>query len=325
MRKTILLAIGLLFMPAAAAHSAPPASQASAAPLAQGAHEFDAAGVRLWYRVAGRRGGVPLVFLHGGPGEGSQAFQAVGGPELERTQLLVYFDQRGSGRSARPADLAYYSLDILIEDVERLRLQLGVERIALLGHSFGATLALEYAARYPQHVSALVLAGAAPNLLQSLDLQCARLARDDPAAYARATEGLRAGAFPRCNTMRAYAGDEARAFTRRNLFPDPAVAQRIAALDAAAGADGANPAAQALFAQGLLQYRFVRAAQVQAPVLMIAGGRDYQAAIEPQRALAQALPHARLLEYPASGHFMFAEDPARFARDATDFLRVPRR
>lgn len=323
MKKAIALACwALIAAMAPPTMSAAPSAHSSA--LSTGEHQFRVGDVRLWYRVAGRSRGVPLVFLHGGPGQGSQTFQAVGGPQLERTQRVIYFDQRGAGRSDRPSEPAKYSMAIMVEDVEHLRRHLGVPSIALLGHSFGTQLALEYAARYPQHTAAVVLAGAAANLLQSLDLQCQRLAREDPDANARAVNGLRPGAFPRCNTMQAYAGEAARAFARRNLFPDPAVADLVERLDSAGGLAPTGEASRALFSQGYLQYRFTRAAQVRAPVLMIAGGQDFQAALEPQRALAAELPRARLLVYPRNGHFMFVEDPRRFARDVTNFLRRQR-
>ncbi len=290
------------------------------AALATGEHEFRAEGVRLWYRVAGRQNGTPLIFLHGGPGEGSQVFQAYGGPQLERSHRLVYLDQRGAGRSERPSDLSKYSMDILVDDVEQLRRHLGVAKIALLGHSFGTRLALEYAAKYPQHTDTVILAAAAVNFLQSLDEQCQRLASEDLAAYARAIKGVRGGAFPRCSTRNAYEGEAARAFAYRNLFPDPAIGRIVESLDSAHGGN-TGQASQALFQQGYMQYRFTRAAQVSAPVLIVAGGRDFNTALKPQQDLARELPRARLLLYPSNGHFMFVEDPRRFARDVANFLR----
>lgn len=285
--------------------------------LAVGEHYLTVGGVRLWYRVAGRPTGVPLVFLHGGPGEGSQLFQAFGGPQLEKTQRVVYLDQRGGGRSERPKDPSNYSIAIMVEDIEHLRKHLGVEKIVLLGHSFGTNLALEYAAKYPQRTAAVVLTAAAANLLRSLDLQCHRLQSKDPGAYRRAIAGLKEGAFPRCDIRAAYTGDAARAFTERNLFPDPAVAKQVNALEEA----NTGEVAGALFQKGYLQYRFAHPEKVRAPVLVIAGGRDFQAAIEPQRDLVKALPRGQLIEYPNNGHFMFVEDPQRVARDVTTFLR----
>ena len=153
--------------------------------LSPGVHRFGVDGVNLWYRVAGQAGGKPVVFLHGGPGEGSQTFAHFAGPALERTLRMVYLDQRGSGRSDRPQDPKAYSIAQLVDDIEALRTHLGVARIALIGHSFGTILGLEYAAKYPQHVSRLVLASAVSDLPRLLDIQCVRLQTQDAAAYAR--------------------------------------------------------------------------------------------------------------------------------------------
>jgi proline iminopeptidase len=291
-----------------------------ASPLSAGAHRLRVGDVELWYRVAGKTAGVPVVFLHGGPGEGSQVFQAFGGPQLEKTHRLIYFDQRGAGRSDRPKDAAAYSIDILVNDIEQLRQYLGVPTIVLLGHSFGTQLSLEYAVKYPQHTAALVLAAATPHLARSIDLQCERLQHEDPAAFARAVNPI--GALPRCNTMAAYSGDEAKAFAMRNLFPDPSTGKKVEALDNADGLRNTGEISAALFRKGFLQYHFTDAANVRAPVLVIAGGRDFQAAIEVQRDLVKALPNALLVEYPSDGHFMFVEDPQAFARDVSCFLRM---
>ena len=125
-------------------------------------------GVQLWYRVSGAavQGRAPLLSLHGGPGYNSYSFEKTIGPRLERRMQVVYFDQRGSGRSERPAG-GDYSMNTLVEDVEALRRYLGVPQIALLGHSFGATIALEYATRYPEHVQKLIVTNGAADMPQT--------------------------------------------------------------------------------------------------------------------------------------------------------------
>src|SRR5919112_4248707 len=116
--------------------------------LRAGPHEVALNGVRHFYRVGGRADTTvpPLVFLHGGPGQGSEHFDALAGPYMERQLRMVYFDQRGSGKSERPAS-GNYALATLVEDIEALRQTLGVPKLALLGHSFGGLLALEYGAK----------------------------------------------------------------------------------------------------------------------------------------------------------------------------------
>jgi len=300
-----------------------PGSRAAAqvrGPMAAGEHNFQSPDVRLWYRVAGTGGRVPIVFLHGGPGEGSQAFAAFGGPDLEKKHRIIYLDQRGAGRSERPKASSKYSMAIMVEDIENLRRHIRAEKLVLLGHSFGTQLALDYAVKYPARVEALVLAAASPHLLRSLDLQCERLSRMDPAAYGRAREGISDGALPRCDTRKAYSGDLATAFVEKNLFPDQRVARIVNQLDGSANLRNSGEAAGALFSQGLLQYRFDRAGEITAPVLIVAGGRDFQAALEPQVDIASQMPRSELLVYPRSGHFMFVEEPRKFARDVNHFL-----
>ncbi len=312
-----LLALIIIAVFSISAHETVPQRSLEAGPLTPGVHVFRAGQIKLWYRVAGRTAGMPIVFLHGGPGEGSQVFQAFGGPQLEKTKRIIYFDQRGAGHSDRPSDPSNYSISIMVDDIELLRKELGVPRIILLGHSFGSLLALEYAAKYPERTASLVLLAATPSLLRSFDLQCERLAKQDPAAYERATQGISPGAMPRCNVQLAYEGEAANAFFSGNLFPDPAVAKVVEELDGT----NTGEAAGALFRKGLLAYRFREAAKVRAPVLVIAGGRDYQSALQVQQDLVAELPKGRLIKYPESGHFMFVEQPERFARDIVAFLR----
>ncbi len=308
-----LLALLLVVLFAASSHSAAPAR--SDAPLGPGAHNQIINGVRLWYRVAGRDRGMPVVFLHGGPGQGSQTFARFAGPPLERSHRMVYLDQRGSGRSEKHW-AKQYSLNLMVDDLEQLRRLWRVEKIALVGHSFGTVLALEYAAKYPQHVSHLVLAGAVVDFPAILDLGCARLEKVDPKTYADAVARLAKGSERRCHIFAAP-----RAFIDGNMYPDPAVMKLVDDTDKTDGMYNTGEIFSALAKQGLLEYRFERADRLTMPVLVIAGASDFQAAVEPVRSFVATVPGARLIEYEGRGHFMFVEDPERFARDVSDFLR----
>jgi proline iminopeptidase len=260
----------------------------------------------------------PVVFLHGGPGQGSQSFAALAGPRLEPSLRMVYFDQRGSGRSERPWNGAY-SIELLAEDVEGLRQALGIPRIDLVAQSFGAVIALEYAARYPQHVSRMVIAAGLSDAPASLRGQCALLAETDPAAHARA---VAAGGDAGCNPFAAYEGDAQGELVARNMFPDSAVRRRLEAADTAGGLRNTGELGSAIFSQGLLQWRFAAHDRLTMPVLVIAGDRDFQIGLEPQRDLARRLPQADLRVYEGAGHFMYLDQPERFARDVTAFFRA---
>ncbi|MEV1134910.1 prolyl aminopeptidase [Rhodococcus coprophilus] len=118
-------------------------------------------GQQLYWEVSGNPAGKPAVFLHGGPGGGVAPTQRrFFDPDAYR---IVLFDQRGCGKSrphvADGADLSVNTTDHLIDDIERLRTHLGVERWLVFGGSWGSTLALAYSQRHPDRVTELVLRG----------------------------------------------------------------------------------------------------------------------------------------------------------------------
>lgn len=111
----------------------------------------------LYYEQCGNPQGKPVVYLHGGPGGGcSASARSFFDPTAYR---IVLFDQRGCGRSTPHADLRENTTWHLVEDIERLRAHLNIERWQVFGGSWGSTLALAYAQTHPQRVSELVLRG----------------------------------------------------------------------------------------------------------------------------------------------------------------------
>ena len=111
----------------------------------------------MYFEQSGNPAGIPVVFLHGGPGSGaSAAHRQFFDPAFYR---IVIFDQRGAGRSVPLGELRDNTTPHLIEDMETLRKHLGIERWLVFGGSWGSTLALAYAEHYPQRTMALILRG----------------------------------------------------------------------------------------------------------------------------------------------------------------------
>ena len=325
------LAVVLACRPAAA-QQPPTASTAVDTPRADhtglrpGTHNAVVNGVRLWYRVAGEAPAdvPPVVFLHGGPGQGSAHFDALAGPHLEPALRMVYLDQRGSGHSERPWTGAY-SIDLLIEDLEGVRRHLGVSQIALVGHSFGGLLALEYAARYPERVSRLVFAAGLYDTPYQCRLRLERLAEVRPEVYARVrADTLAADGTRRSDCELEFAGfesgEEREAYSTAAMYPDPAVAARIDSANTAHGIRNTGELGRALFEGGLLDYQFTGYDQLSMPVLVVAGRHDGAARSAGLRRLADRLPNAQFVEYDRSGHFVYLDEPERFARDVVAFL-----
>jgi proline iminopeptidase len=296
------------------------AAPAFADPLATGAHHFQSDDLSLWYRVAGPAHGVPVVYLHGGPAEGSQGLAHTSGPLLERTMRMVYFDQRGAGHSDRPEDVSRYTMALIVADIERLRLQLGVPRIALLGHSYGSILALEYAARFPEHVSRMLLIGTVIDQRATTNLECRRLQAEDTEAYARAVAAADRPGDPECIPMEGVKGPARRAYFLRASGAKPGTLEALDASDALEKVTMGGPAHVTL-ADPEFHYRFERIAKLTMPVLVIAGGKDRLTDSAPIRPFVAALPHGRMITYADAGHFLYVDDAARFASDAASFLR----
>jgi len=179
-------------------------------PSASGMLDLDAPH-RMYYEESGNPKGVPVVFLHGGPGAGSSAVhRQFFDPAYYR---IVVYDQRGAGRSTPLGCLENNTTPALVADLERLREHLAIERWMVFGGSWGSTLALAYAEHHPGRCLALVLRG----------IFLCRKSEIDWFLY-----GLRA-IFP--EAWRAFAGfipeaeraDLLAAYHRRLVDPDPAV------------------------------------------------------------------------------------------------------
>jgi proline-specific peptidase len=118
-------------------------------------------GYRTWYRIVGElpaaSGKLPLLVLHGGPGFPHDYLE-----DLARLaddgRTVVFYDQIGCGKSDHPDDSALWTMPTFVEEVAAVRDAVGLDRVHILGHSWGGWLALEYALRQPSGLSSLILA-----------------------------------------------------------------------------------------------------------------------------------------------------------------------
>lgn len=179
-------------------------------------------GHHVYWETIGSPGGLPAVWLHGGPGAPpSPRTRANVDPARYR---LVIFDQRGCGRS-RPlasgpdADLANNTTDHLIADIERLRVHLGIDRWVVIGGSWGVTLGLVYAQRYAERVLALVLGA----VTSGRWIESQWITRDMGRIFPREWDR-----FVELVPQTERAGDLAAAYARLLANPDQAVREEAA-------------------------------------------------------------------------------------------------
>ena len=165
----------------------------------------------LYWEECGNPEGVPIVFLHGGPGGGCLPHhRRFFDPAFWR---IVLVDQRGAGRSTPSAEIADNTTWHLVADLERLRSQRGIENWALFGGSWGSTLALAYAESFPERSTGLVLRGVFLASAGEIDWFMNGMGRIFPEAHERFASFLPAD----------ERGDLLAGYHRRLTDPDPAV------------------------------------------------------------------------------------------------------
>ena len=146
-------------------------------------------GHQIYLEQSGNPDGIPLLILHGGPGGGSSpTLRRFANPTLFR---IICFDQRGCGKSKPFASVVNNTTWDLVADIEQIRTQLGVDRWAVFGGSWGATLALIYAQAHPAHTTHLVLRGVFTGTRAELDwFYGGAAALFWPDAWARFVDGI---------------------------------------------------------------------------------------------------------------------------------------
>ena len=293
------------------------------APYASGM--LETAGLhRIYWETSGNPDGIPVLFVHGGPGSGTSPNQRrFFDPARYR---IVLFDQRGSGRSTPHGELADNTTPHLIADMEALRRELGIARWLVFGGSWGSTLALAYAEAHPGRCLGLVLRG----------IFLCRPSEIDWFLY-----GIRAF-FPEAQRQLAEfipeneRHDLLAAYHRRLVDPDPAVhqpaAHRWATFEASCSTLLPNPELVSAFgddkkalslarieAHYFVNHIFLPDNSLLAnvdriraiPAVIVQGRYDAVCPIVSADELARAWPEARYVVVPGAGHSAFEPGIAR--------------
>jgi proline iminopeptidase len=277
-------------------------------------------GIAVSVREAGS--GTPVIALHGGPG-----FRDYLPPDLEpltSSFRLISYDQRGSGHSTVVTDPALLTAPAFVADLDRVRESLGIGRVTLLGHSWGAGLAALYAIAHPDRIERLLLVGpmpprADPYMTEFSQTLQSRFSDGDRAAMAAASAR-------RQKATDADASDACRAYYAvfiKGYLHSPAAAARmrgdLCAAPAAALRNFSNINRSIMGSLGAFDLR-PQLAAIRVPALVVHGASD-PIPMASAREWAANLADGRLLVIEQSGHFPFVERPDAFFPAATAFLK----
>lgn len=265
-------------------------------------------GARIFYRIEGS-GRDTVVVVHGGPGAGMEALRPDLMP-LARTHTVIFYDQRGGGRSELPADTARLSADHHVQDLEAVRRFFGLERMKVVAHSFGPVLVARYAQRHPGRLGRMVFVGASgPRRAEAAAL--AMRAAPDTAAQRRMFTAMR-------SLMEGTAADPVATCREYEAASRAISAARGEPVRSRGTTCSAPPSAVAYYYRwtvrmgpasfGEWDFTGRALAAVDAPLLVIHGDLD-AAAVAQQRAWAASVRDGRLLLIAGAGKGAHADRP----------------
>ncbi len=277
-------------------------------------------GHNVWYRIVGERedpGKAPLLCLHGGPGAPHDSLLPLEALATSRRRVIFY-DQLGCGHSDQPSDPSLWTIELFVEEVARVRDALGLERVHVLGHSWGGMLALEYALTQPAGLDSLILASttaSAPAWITEAN----RLRADLPPEVQRVLLHHEANH----TTDDPEYQDLMMTFYRRHVcrlaeWPD-FVKRSHERLRHEVYTTMWGPSE--FHATGTLRDWDVsdRLGEIATPTLVTAGRYD-EATPDLAEMLRRGIPNSEVVIFEQSAHMAHVEEPARYRRVLEDFL-----
>jgi proline iminopeptidase len=270
--------------------------------------------VEIGYETFGTRGAaLPVIAVNGGPGL-SHAYMVQNDlwERVAQHRLVVFYDQRGTGASRRLPPGASQSMEAQVADLEAVRGALGLDKVALVGDSYGGLLSMAYAASHPEHVAKLVLSDSPGPSWKSIVHLLPQVFPD--IEEQNAAEGMRLG---KATDAAARAGLRNHF---RMIFYSP---QKRDAYMTRMGDLGFEPAVAEAVAKATTDLDLTaRLPKFSFPTLVISGRYDMNVAALTAWQLAHAIPGAKVVFFEESGHLPSYEEPEKYVSVLEDFLNA---
>jgi proline iminopeptidase len=324
--SALCLALCALF--AGVALSTPAQTSPAATVYAQQSGYVDANGVLIYYVEFGK--GAPLVVLHGGPGADHTYFLPWLLP-LARTHRLIFIDERGSGQSERLQDVSKYTIENMADDVEAVRVALGLGKIDVLGHSCGGVLAEAYALKYQEHVNHLILNSTFASTREMNEVLAREKAQMAPDKLARLNQLEAAGLFGKGAIWEhgRYPAEYETLAWGDGYFPFLFGARPDPAYDPATGNAPTNwelyremwgSDGEFIIDGNLKSVEWVdRLHTIHVPTLVMAGDHD-ECDPSLSREMHEKIAGSKLVIFPNAGHMNFEDQPEMWQKAVNGFL-----
>lgn len=279
-------------------------------------------GVEHWFRVAGAKNETtPLVMIHGGPGGNAFQFEQTIGKKLSERITVVYYDQRGCGRSERPKD-GNYSIAALINDLDELRKVLNVPQIGLLGSSFGGEIALEYALKYQGQTLFVILEGPSNgDYFAIMEVQKSNFRRISSKEFQEKIDEIWKVAEPLSTRFFKMWSLIDRVTIDSFIFRRRGNAALLREIWSESKMNSNQEMAEAIFSHQPNSPLLVeRVKNLKTPTLFLIGAHDNNTGLPLSKPLHQAIAGSKLVTFNQSGHFPSFEEQSLFAENVFEFI-----
>ena len=272
-------------------------------------------GSQVYYKTMGQ--GEPLVIVHGGPVM-DHSYLLPHLEELAKDYQLIFYDQRACGQSSVEVQVATMNLAGFVEDIEQIRQALKLERINLLGHSWGGLLAMEYGIKYPENLNHLILSNSIAPSVADWELEGGRVSeratnkdREDRQAI------MESGALQSVNPSKAI-----EKLLRISFRPQMYDTTNLNKLNLYVPEDYMQRSQIfGLLGPDLTDFNLYSDLQkITCPTLIIYGSEEPAASLHAQR-MTESFPNGQLSIIQKSGHFPFIENPSTFNKEIKAFLK----
>ena len=279
---------------------------------------IDVPGGQVWYKVVGSGESVPLLTLHGGPGGGHDYLEPLNALASERP--VVFFDQLGCGKSDTPDDVSLWRIDRFVDEVTAVRDALGLDRIHLLGHSWGGWLAIEYMLGAPSGVVSLTLASTSASIPQFV-YEAGKLISELPREMAETMRRLEAeGDFENPEFEAGMMEFYKRHLCRLDPWPDPLM-RCLENLDGNIVYETMNGPTEFTVIGNMKDWnRIEKLGEIVAPTLITCGRYD-ELTPACSRTLRQGIMNSRMHVFERSAHMAHLEETESYLQILSEFLR----
>ncbi|WP_158944175.1 alpha/beta fold hydrolase [Granulicella sp. S190] len=293
----------------------PPVVLAQPTPATGIVHTHD---VDLAYEVYGApSSSTPAIVINGGPGflHNYMLLSDVFTGRLAQNRQVIFYDQRGVGKSKLLNPLAPVDMAAQVADLEAIRAKLGFQTFDIIGHSWGGLLAMGYAAAHPDHIHKFVIIdSAAPKLSQTLFMF--KQFYPDELAKEKQQDAVKTSAD---STIES--GQSLRRFLRRDFYSKENFDRYIAPLSDQALADVSNDKMDEAVEKAVTSVDLnPNLHNFHFPALIMSGRYDINVAPLTAWKIYKAIPNSKLSIFEKSGHFPFYEEEDQFLKVLNNFL-----